>query len=246
MNVTDSPLAGRIALVTGSSRGIGRAIAVALAEAGADIAVNYRSRAETVKDTRTRIETEGGHAIAVQADVSEATEIDRLVDTVEADLGTIDILVNNAGIARQQTVEDLTKDDWDAHLATNLTAAFLLSQAVIPAMREQEWGRIVNISSVAASNGGIIGPHYAASKAGLLGLTRGYARRLAGEGVTVNAIAPALIETGMIEGGSATPEMVPVGRFGTPEEVAMLAQLLTTNGYITGQTFNVDGGIDFS
>jgi 3-oxoacyl-[acyl-carrier protein] reductase len=130
-------------------------------------------------------------------------------------------------------------------MATNLTAAFLLTQAVIPVMREQGWGRIINVSSVAAQNGGIIGPHYAASKAGLLGLTRSYARQLASEGVTVNAIAPGLIATDKVTESSVTPEAVPVGRFGTPTEVAQVVRSVVCNGFLTGQVINIDGGIYF-
>jgi 3-oxoacyl-[acyl-carrier protein] reductase len=151
--------------------------------------------------------------------------------------------VNNAAIARPIPIERITLADWNEHVATNLTATFVATQAVLPGMRERRWGRIINVSSAAAQMGGVIGPHYAATKAGQLGLTHGYAGLLAGEGITVNAIAPALIETDMIANvGRARPDVIPVGRLGTVDDVAAVAVLLATNGYITGQTFNVNGG----
>ncbi len=162
---------------------------------------------------------------------------------IEADLGQVDILVNNAGIVSHQPLAEITEADWDRMLAVNLKSAFLLIQRVLPGMRARRWGRIINLSSVAAQTGGVTGPHYAASKAGLLGLTHSYARHLFHDGVTVNAIAPALIETEMVTANlKVGPEMIPVGRFGAPDEVAAVAVLLARNGYITGQTINVNGG----
>ncbi len=239
-----SDLSERTALVTGGSRGIGRAIAVAFGEAGMDVAVNYRSHEDAAEETRERITAAGGRAITVQADVADADAVDELVGTVESEFGPIDVLVNNAGIARQSALDDLTEADWHDHLSTNLTSAFLVTQAVLPGMRERGWGRLINVSSVAARNGGIVGPHYAASKAGMLGLTRSYASRLAGEGVTANAIAPALVETDMVDGlPDADPGVIPVERFGKPEEVADVALMLARNAYVTGQTIDVDGGL---
>lgn len=236
-------LTNKVALVTGGSRGIGRAIAVALAQAGADVAINYLSRESEAKDTYTEIEQLGRRAVAVQADVSVATDVSRLVATVEAELGPVAILVNNAGITRPQPPQDITEQDWDEVLAVNLKSVFLVTQAVLPKMRASRWGRIINLSSVAAQTGGVVGPHYAASKAGILGLTHSYANLLAKEGITVNAIAPALIETEMVTGNpKARPDLIPVGRFGSVEEVADVAVMLTKNGYITGQTINVNGG----
>ena len=238
-----SKLEGRSALVTGGDRGIGEAIAVALAQAGAAVAINYRRREADARRVDRRIIDAGGRAAAFQADVSLKPEVDRLVREVEAALGPIDILVNNAGIARVQPLAEITEQDWNELIAVNLTSCFLVTQAVVPGMRERRWGRIINISSVAAQTGGVVGPHYAASKAGMLGLTRSYAALLAREGITANAIAPALIETEMVASNPrARPDLIPVGRFGTVEETAAVAVMLAANGYITGQTINVNGG----
>lgn len=236
-------LTGKIALVTGASRGIGRAVAFALAEAGADLAVNYLGREALALDTVKSIERLGRRAIPVRADVSLASEVDGMVTVIEADLGQVDILVNNAGIFSHQSLAEITEEDWDRMLAVNLKSAFLVTQRVLPGMRARRWGRIINLSSVSAQTGGITGPHYAASKAGLIGLTHSYARHLVKEGIAVNAIAPALIETEMVTTNrNASPEMIPIGRFGAPDEVAAVALLLARNGYITGQTINVNGG----
>ena len=236
-------LNGRTALVTGASRGIGAAIAVALAREGAAVAVNYREREEEARGIALRIAAAGGRAITLGADVTLKDEVDRLVRTAEADLGPIDILVNNAGIARVQTIDQVTEQDWDEVLTANLKSCFLVTQAVVPGMRARRWGRIVNLSSVAAQTGGFVGPHYSASKAGLHGLTHMYASVLAQEGITVNAIAPGLIDTEMVPASfRARKDLIPVGRMGTVEEVAEVAVLLARNGFITGQTINVNGG----
>jgi 3-oxoacyl-[acyl-carrier protein] reductase len=236
-------LDGRVALVTGSSRGIGRAIALALAGAGADVAVNFRSRAEQARQVEAGIAARGRRCAAIQADVSSPQQAERLVAETERRLGPISILVNNAGIARPQPLEEVTPRDWDELLAVNLTSCFLLTRLVVPGMRARRWGRIINISSVAAQVGGVVGPHYAASKAGLLGLTHFYASRLAREGITVNTIAPALIETEMVAANpNARADLIPAGRFGAPDEVADVVLLLAGNGYITGQTIHVNGG----
>ncbi len=236
-------LHGRVALVTGGSRGIGRAISVALAGAGADVAVNYLSRENEAREACSLIQSRGRRALAVAGDVSIAGEVGRVMEIIERELGPVDILVNNAGIARPQAPEAIREQDWDEILAVNLKSAFLVTQAVLPNMRKKQWGRIINLSSVAAHTGGVVGPHYAASKAGLLGLTHSYASLLAREGITANAIAPALIETEMLrENPRVRPDLIPVGRFGTVEEVADVVLVLARNGYITGQTLNVDGG----
>jgi 3-oxoacyl-[acyl-carrier protein] reductase len=236
-------LTGKVALVTGASRGIGRATALALAKAGADVAVNFLSREVEAHEVRSSIEAVGRRALAIKADVSKAREVSRLVETVESGLGSIGILVNNAGISRPQPLTDITEQDWDDVLTVNLKSMFLVTQAVLGGMRKRAWGRIINLSSVAAQTGGVIGPHYAASKAGALGLTHSYATLLAREGITVNAIAPALIATEMVTSNpKARPDLIAVGRFGTVEEVAEIVVLLASNGYITGQTINVNGG----
>jgi len=236
-------LKGKAALVTGSSRGIGRAIALALAKAGANVAVNYLSRAAEAQAVEAEIRRMGRECVAVQADVSSSTEVVRLVKTTQEKLGAIDILVNNAGIARPQPIEEITERDWDEVIAANLKSCFLVTQAVLPQMRARKWGRIINLSSVAAQLGGVIGPHYAASKAGMHGLTHSYALQLAKEGITVNAIAPALIKTEMVTTNpNARADRILVGRFGLPDEVADVAVMLAKNAYITGQTINVNGG----
>ena len=236
-------LTSRVALVTGSSRGIGEAIALALAEAGAAVAVNYKSRAADADAVRDRIRALGRRSIAVAADVSIAAHVQRLVTEVHAALGPIDILVNNAGIARPQKLDEITEGDWEEIIDGNLKSCFLVTQAVLPDMRGRRFGRIINLSSVAAQIGGVISPQYAASKAGMLGMTRYYARHLAREGITVNAIAPALIETDMVTSNpNARPDLIPVGRFGSVDEVSDVAVMLAGNGYITGQTINVNGG----
>jgi 3-oxoacyl-[acyl-carrier protein] reductase len=236
-------LKGRTALVTGSSRGLGRAVALALARDGADVAVNYFNREAEAEAVRQEILQSGRRCVSIQADVSVKPQVDKLVSEVQDRLGTIDILINNAGVARVQPIDAVGEDDWDYVLDTNLKSCFLMTQAVLPSMRNRKWGRIVNLSSVAAQTGGVIGPHYASSKAGMLGLTHFYAARLAKEGITVNAIAPALVETEMVTGNvNAKPDLIPVGRFGVPDEVAEVALMLVRNGYITGQTVNVNGG----
>ncbi len=236
-------LTGKVALVTGASRGIGRAIAVALAEAGADLAVNFREREAAARETCSLIEAHGRRALLARADVSKAAEVSRMMDAIEAGLGPVDILVNNAGIVSQKPLPEITEADWDEMLAVNLKSAFLVTQRVLPGMRARKWGRIINLSSVAAQTGGVTGPHYVASKAGMIGLTHSYARHLFKEGITVNAISPALIETEMVTGNlQVTPDIIPLGRFGQPEEVAEAALLLARNGYMTGQTINVNGG----
>ena len=217
-------LNGRVALVTGASRGIGRAIAMALARKGADVAVNARRQLEKAEEVAAAIRALGRRSIVVGADVSVAEEVTRAVAAVEQGLGAIDVLVNNAGIARPLAIEQISLRDWEETLAVNLTSIFLVTQAVLPGMRARRWGRIINVSSTAAQLGGVVGPHYAASKAGILGLTHGYAARLAQQGITVNAIAPALVATDMIgDNPRVRPEMIPVGRFGTSEEVGEVA-----------------------
>ncbi len=237
------PLTGRVALVTGGGRGIGRAISLALARAGADVAVNYRERRDDADSAVREIQSMGRRAAAIQANVSSGAEVTELMRATESKLGPVEILVNNAGKILIQSIEQMREEDWNEMIAVNLTSCFLVTQAVLPGMRARHWGRIINISSVAAQAGSIVGVHYAASKAGMIGLTRSYARVLAKEGITVNAITPALVATEMVLSNPvAKPDMIPVGRFGDIEEVADVALMLARNAYITGQTINVNGG----
>jgi 3-oxoacyl-[acyl-carrier protein] reductase len=225
------PLSSRTALVTGASRGIGKSIALALAEAGADIVVNYNSNAAAAEQVCEQIRAKGRKALSVQADVSKSQDVERLITTIEKQLGSIGILVNNAGIAEFLPPEKVTEEIFERFLRVNLTSMFLVTQRVIPGMRAAKWGRLINLSSIAAQTGGVIGPHYAASKAGILGLTRSYASQLAKDGITANAIAPGLIETDMA-----------ADHVGTPDEVAQIAVLLAQNPRITAQTININAG----
>jgi 3-oxoacyl-[acyl-carrier protein] reductase len=239
-------LTGRTALVTGGSRGIGRAVAISLAEAGASVAVNYREKEAEAKAVADVICKAGGRAMAVRADVSQAADVKVMTAAVKQELGPIDILVNNAGIGLIRGVDDLTEEDFDLTIAVNLKSVFLCTQAVVSDMRARKWGRIVNISSGAARGAGGIGPHYNASKAGMEGLTRGYAARLVKAGITVNAVAPSLIETDMVRSGLASsPARIPLGRFGSAEECAQVVLMLVGNAYMTGQTVALSGGMSF-
>jgi len=238
-------LNGHTALVTGASRGIGAAIAMALAEAGAAVAVNYRERADEADAVVAKIKEIGGRATGIAADVSQAAAVAKMVDLASSALGAIDILVNNAGLAIVRSIDDLTESDFDRTIAVNLKSAFLCTQAVVPAMRAKKWGRIVNISSGAARGAGAIGVHYNASKAGMEGLTRGYAARLVKEGITVNAVAPSLIETDMMRGHSDLARNIPLGRLGRPDEVAQAVLMVLGNDYMTGQTIVLNGGLAF-
>jgi 3-oxoacyl-[acyl-carrier protein] reductase len=236
-------LKNRIALVTGASRGIGAAIAIALARAGANVAVNYRERADAAKEVCAEISGMARKVIAIQADVSLASDVKRMITEVDDSLGGIDILVNNAAIAHPRKLEEIAEEEWDEVLTVNLKSVFLVTQAVIGGMRKRRWGRIINLSSVAAQTGGAVGAHYAASKAGIIGLTHSCASALVQDGITVNAIAPALIETDMVTGNpNASPALIPMGHFGKVDDVASVAVMLAMNEYITGQTMSVNGG----
>ena len=239
-------LTGRIALVTGGARGIGRAVALALAEAGADVAVNYATRAAGADAVAGAIRKLGRRASTVRADVSDAAAVTAMLESVARELGRPDVLINNAGIALRRGLDDLTEAEFDRTIAVNLKSAFLCTQAVLPAMRARRWGRIVNISSGAARGAGAIGVHYNASKAGMEGLMRGYAARLVKEGITVNAVAPSLIATDMMADQAGAAARVPLGRLGTPEEVAQAVLAVIANPYMTGQTMAVNGGLHFN
>jgi 3-oxoacyl-[acyl-carrier protein] reductase len=235
---------GRIAFVTGGSRGLGLAIGRALASAGIDVALGYLTgEREATRAAEELVATFGVRALAVGGDVSNSSQVNLAIETIESNLGAINILVNNAGINPAGPIDTLTESDFDRTLLVNLKSAFLVTQRVLPQMRATKFGRIIMMSSIAAQTGGVIGPHYAASKAGLLGLMHSYASQLANEGITANAIAPALIETDMIKGNTKiSADILPVKRFGKPEEVAELVLPVIRNGYVNGQTINVNAG----
>jgi 3-oxoacyl-[acyl-carrier protein] reductase len=239
-------LNGHVALVTGASRGIGRAVALALGKAGAAVAVNYRERRSEADKVVAEVRALGQRAMAVQSDVSVSAQVSAMVQAVTAELGAVDILINNAGVAVTRGLEDLDEAEFDHTLAVNLKSAFLCTQAVLSGMRAKRWGRIVNVSSIAARGAGAVGVHYNASKAGLEGLTRGYASRLAKEGITVNAIAPGATQTEM--GAQLSPDVVsriPAGRFATPDEMGQAVRMIVGNAFLTGQTIAVNGGSMF-
>ncbi|WP_063736191.1 SDR family NAD(P)-dependent oxidoreductase [Streptomyces sp. RTd22] len=245
-----TPLAGRTALITGGSGGIGTAIALRLADAGTRIALAYGHHGQEAEETATRINTlhGPGRAVTLQADLSQATAATGLVERASHDLGPVDLLIAGAGIGKRLAWTDINVDTWDATMAVNVRAPFLMTQAVLPGMVERGWGRILFISSIAALNGGIMGPHYAASKAALHGLTHSLAAGVADAGVTVNSLAPALIGgTRILPGdageGGRLPAPIPVGRLGTPDEVAAMATSMVTNGYLTNKVITLDGGL---
>jgi 3-oxoacyl-[acyl-carrier protein] reductase len=225
-------LQGRVALVTGASRGIGRAIALALAKQGAAVAVNFQARAEDAEAVVGQIRSAGGKAIAIRADVSVSAQVADMAARAAGELGPVDVLVNNAGIA----ITGVREEDFDLGIAVNLKSAFLCSEAVLPGMCARRWGRIVNISSGAARGPGFLGVVYNASKAGLEGLTRGYASRVAKDGVTVNAVAPGPTDTEMgapLKAGGVEAR-IPVGRMGQSEDVAQATVMVIGNSFITG------------
>ncbi len=241
-------LRGRIALVTGASSGIGYVTALRLAEAGADVSIEYGHKEQEAQFLAEHIRQMGRRAVALPGDLRRSTEVLELVDATEAQLGPVDILISNAGAGTHKRLEEISLQEWDETMHINLRAAFLLAQRVTPGMRDRHWGRVIFVSSVAAFTGGLIGPHYAASKAGLLGLMHSLSASLASHGVTVNAVAPALIaNTGMLPGGpGAEHELVsriPVGRLGKPEDVVEAIMMLVVNSYMTNQTLLVDGGM---
>jgi len=242
-------LQGHVALVTGASQGIGRACALALAKAGATVALAARNE-EKLKEVATEIESAGGKAVAFRLDVSSEEAIKSTVKEIAAQLGKIDILVNNAGVTRDGLLMRMKRADWDDVLATNLTAPFLLTQAVIGGMMKQRWGRIINITSIVGQVGGAGQANYASSKAGLIGFTLSVAREIASRNITVNAVAPGYIATAMTdalteEQKKAITEQIPLGRQGTDADIANAVLFLASNeaGYITGHVLDVNGGM---
>jgi 3-oxoacyl-[acyl-carrier protein] reductase len=242
-------LRDRVAVVTGASRGIGRAIAVALAAEGAKIAINYASNSTAADRLVEEITAAGGEATAIQADISKVDSVDALIKTVTDQWGRIDILVNNAGITRDTLLLRMKPEDWQAVIDTNLTGVFLCTRAVSKLMLKQKSGRIINIASVAGQMGNPGQANYSAAKAGVIGFTKTVAKELASRGITVNAVAPGFIATDMtkdLKGGEEILKFIPLARYGEPEEVAGLVRFLAADpaaAYITGQTINVDGGM---
>jgi 3-oxoacyl-[acyl-carrier protein] reductase len=246
--MTTLPLQDQVALVTGASRGIGRAIAFALAQEGAKVVVNYSSSSAAAESVVAEIQQQGGEALALQADVSQTEQVDHLVEKTQEKWGKIDILVNNAGITKDNLLIRMKLEDWQAVLALNLTGVFLCTRAVGKLMLKQRRGRIINIASVSGQMGNPGQANYSAAKAGVIGLTKTLAKEFASRGITVNAVAPGFIETDMTHDLKAEEilKLIPLGRFGKPEEVAQMVSFLASNpasAYITGQVFNVDGGM---
>jgi 3-oxoacyl-[acyl-carrier protein] reductase len=241
-------LVGQVAIVTGASRGIGRSIALELAQVGAKVVVNYASSSGAADELVAQIISGGGEAIAIGADVSKADQIDELVKTVMDKWGRIDVLVNNAGITRDTLLLRMKLEDWQAVIDTNLTGVFSCTRTVSKIMLKQKSGRIINIASVAGQMGNPGQANYSASKAGVIGFTKTVAKELSSRGITVNAVAPGFIATDMTNDLKAEGilQFIPLGRYGQPEEVAGMVRFLAADpaaAYITGQTFNVDGGM---
>ena len=243
-------LAEKVALVTGGSRGIGRAISIRLAALGARVAVNYFANEALAKEVVAEIERSGGEAIALRGDVGVASDVERAISAVQERWGKVDILVNNAGITRDSLLMRMSEDDWDQVMATNLRGVFLCTRACLRQMVRQRWGRVINISSVAGVVGNAGQANYSATKAALMGFTKSVAKEVALRNITVNAVAPGFIETDMVAQLSQTFReqalaAIPAGRMGTPEDVAEVVAFLAGEGagYITGQVVQVDGGL---
>lgn len=240
----------KTALVTGASRGIGRAVAVALAQAGYDIAINYSSNVSAAEEAAQAVKACGQKAVLVQGDVSRKEEAERIVAETQKEFSHIDVLVNNAGITRDTLVRRMKEADWDAVLSTNLKGVFLMTQAVIGDMFKQRRGVIINMSSVVGVTGNIGQANYAAAKAGVIGLTKANAKEFAARGIRVNAIAPGFIHTDMTSGlpdkiKESLIKQIPLGAMGDPEDIAAAVRFLASNEakYITGQVLQVNGGM---
>jgi 3-oxoacyl-[acyl-carrier protein] reductase len=238
----------QVAIVTGASRGIGRAIALSLAAEGANVVVNYASSSSAAKEVVEEIAAAGGSAIALPADVSDVTQVETLVNTVVDKWQRIDLLVNNAGITRDALLLRMKPEDWQAVIDLNLTGVFLCTKAVSKIMLKQRSGRIINIASVAGQMGNPGQANYSAAKAGVIGFTKTVAKELASRGIVVNAVAPGFITTDMTSNIDSEEilKYIPLSRYGKPEEVAGMVRFLAADpaaGYITGQVFNVDGGM---
>lgn len=245
-------MAGRVALVTGGSRGIGRAIAERLGADGHRVAVNYRSRRDAADEAVAAVVAGGGEAVAVEGDVGDAAAVATMFGAVEEAFGPIEILVNNAGITADDLLLRMKPEDWDAVIRTNLSSAFLTTKAALRGMLKARWGRIISIASVAGIVGNPGQANYAAAKAGLIGFTKSVAKEVGSRGITVNAVAPGFIETDMTDalGGEVRDAVLPsiaVGRFGTPVEIASAVGYLASDeaSYVTGQVLVVDGGLSF-
>jgi 3-oxoacyl-[acyl-carrier protein] reductase len=243
-------LSNKVAIVTGASRGLGRAAALALGRNGARVVVNFRGQAEAAAEVVAMIETNGGTALAVQADVAQAADVERLVKTTLDTYGRLDIVVNNAGITRDNLLLRMKDDEWDAVMSTNLRGVFLLTKAAMRPMMKARGGRIINITSVVGLTGNAGQSNYAAAKAGLIGFTKSVAREMASRGITANAIAPGYIETDITsvlsdEIKTTVLNNIPLGRLGQPDDVASVVVFLASDAaaYITGQTLAVDGGM---
>lgn len=243
-------LANKTALVTGASRGIGRATALALAGAGAKVAVNFAGNKAAAEEVVAKIEALGGQAVAVQADVGDAVAVEAMVKVVMERFGSIDILVNNAGITRDNLIMRMKEEDWDAVIHTNLKGIFNCTKIVSKLMMKQRFGRIINMTSVVGIMGNAGQSNYAAAKAGVIGFTKSMAKELASRNITVNAVAPGYISTDMTanlpeQAKTELQTQIPLQRLGSPEDVAAAVLFLVSPGadYITGQTLNVDGGM---
>jgi 3-oxoacyl-(acyl-carrier-protein) reductase len=241
-------LDGQVAVVTGASRGIGRACAIELARHGASVVVNYASNEDAANATKAEIEGLGAKALVVQADVSKADEAQALIAAAEQEFGKVDILVNNAGINRDRTIQRMSSDEWDAVIETDLSSMFYCTNAAIGGMRERNYGRVINMSSIIGQMGNIGQANYAAAKAGMIAFTKSAAKEFARFNITVNAVCPGFIETDMVialtdDVKENLLKQIPLGRFGSPEEVATTVRFLCTEGgFYTGAQMSLNGG----